>query len=458
MAFADEGCGLSNAVVFNHNPEGAVNKMLYAKLNLVLVMVVLFLSIGAGTGWVVSRTSGAEGSVTKQPSAPVVAAPVQSPVAEDKPAIAVRKDDLKALVDGNNAFALKMYAQLSTKEGNVFCSPYSISSALGMTYAGARGNTATEMEQALNFELGQQRLHPAFQTMNANLAGRLKGSDQKLNIANGLCLTGDDVSDAFKALVQKNYGAEIFGGDLERINGWVKTKTEGKIEEILKQLSSNSVCVLLNAIYFKGIWEQQFKVSDTREQPFKVSSSKQVKAPLMYQKSKFKRLWKKDFQVVALPYRGRKLSMVVMLPHEVEGLPALEKKLNSKNLALWLSELDERREGKVSLYLPRFKVETDYDLVRPFQELGMKDAFEFPRADFRGMGWPKGKLRISQIKHKAFCEVNEEGTEAAGATGVEMEYLSFNPGFRADHPLIYLIRDNATGGILFMGRLVNPKE
>jgi len=419
-------------------------------------MVVLFLCIGAGTGWVVSRVAGAEQSDTKKPPAPAVA-PVaaQSPVAVTKPAAKVSKDDLRALVDGNNAFALKMYAQLSTMEGNIFCSPYSISSALGMTYAGARGNTATEIEKALCFGLGQERLHTAFETMNADLAGRLKGSGQKLNVTNGLCLTGADVSDSFKALLQKHYGAEVFGGDLDKINGWVKTKTEGKIEKILEQLDPNSVCVLLNAIYFKGIWERQF--NENSEQPFKVSSVKQVKVPLMYQKGEFKLLEKKDFQAAVLPYMGRKLSMVVVLPREVGGLPALEKKLSPKNLTLWLSELDKSRERKIGLYLPRFKVETKYDLTPPFQQLGMKDAFG--NADFSGMGWPKGKLSISQIKHRAFCEVNEEGTEAAAFTVVDFAIGSMPryPTFRADHPFLYLIRDNATGGILFMGRLVNPE-
>ena len=442
--------------------EGALKKMYYAKLQAVTVMVVLLLCVGAGTGWVVNRASGAEGSVAKQPSVPAAApAAVQSPVAIVKPAAKVAQKDLQALVDGNNAFALKMYAQLAAKEGNVFCSPYSISSALGMTYAGARGNTATEMEKALCFTLGQEHLHTAFKTSNTELAGRLKESGQKLNIANGLCLTGGDVSNEFKALLQKYYGAEIFGGDLDKINGWVKTKTEGKIEKILEKLSANSVCVLLNAIYFKGLWERPFKKDYTREQPFKVSASKQVKAPLMYQKSQFKMLDKKDFQIAVLPYKGRKLSMVVVLPRETAGLPALEKKLNSKNLSLWLAEVDKSREQEMYLFLPRFKVETGYDLVPTFKELGMKDAFgkgAFP-PDFRGMGWPKGKLWIAQIKHKAFCEVNEEGTEAAAATAVEMEknIVRVYPRFRADHPFLYLIRDNTTGSILFMGRLVDPK-
>jgi len=174
----------------------------------------------------------------------------------------------------------------------------------------------------------------------------------------------------------------------------------------------------------------------------------------MHQTGAFRLLEKKDFQAAALPYKGQKLSMVVVLPRAVEGLPALEKELNAENLALWLSELDKSQEEEIDLFLPRFKVETGYDLIPPFKELGMKDAFS-GAADFRGMG---GGLHISQIKHKAFCEVNEEGTEAAAATAVEMSEMGLrHPTFRADHPFLYLIRDNETGCILFMGRLVNPE-
>ncbi|MBT3199130.1 MAG: serpin family protein [Phycisphaerales bacterium] len=374
------------------------------------------------------------------------------------PANASKNASAATLVKGNTDFALKLYHQLSANEGNLFFSPHSISSALGMTYAGARGQTEKEMKAALSFELEQAKLHAEFKKLNAELASNARDAGQKLNIANALCLTNGDVSKDFEALLKGSYDAEIFAGGLDRINGWVKKKTEGKIAKILDNLSANSVCVILNAIYFKGAWVSEFDKEHTRELPFKVSATKQVKTPLMYQKGKFKLLRKMGLQIAALPYKGKAQSMVVLLPEAVDGIGDLQKQLTALNLSLWLGELDKAREQTVQLHLPRFKLETSYDLVAPFKKLGMKNAFD-TQADFSGMGWKKGELLIGQIKHKAFIEVNEEGTEAAAATAVEMVTKSARryPRFRADHPFIYLIRDNKTGSILFVGRMSNPK-
>ena len=363
------------------------------------------------------------------------------------------------IVQGNNAFAMKMYQELGASEGNLFFSPYSISSALGMTYAGARGTTAKEMKSALHFSLDQNALPPAFKRLNRELAATVTKTGQKLNIANALVLTGGDVSGEFKATLKNYFGAGIFTGGLDKINGWVKQKTEGKIETILEELDPNSVCVLLNAIYFKGSWASHFQKSSTHDAPFNLPAGKQVTVPMMYQKNDFKLLAEKDFQAVSLPYRGKSLSMVVLLPRTMEGLAALENQLNDRNLTGWLAKLDAQPAQKIELFLPRFKFETSYNLVSPFTRLGMKEAFDLSKADFRGMGWPKGRLYISQVKHKAFVEVNEEGTEAAAATAVEMATKSFRqfPVFRANHPFICLIRDNESGSILFMGRIVNPE-
>ncbi|MRR06520.1 MAG: serpin family protein [Deltaproteobacteria bacterium] len=365
----------------------------------------------------------------------------------------------KNLVQGNSAFAVKLYRELGASDGNLFFSPYSISSALGMTYAGARGVTAKEMKSTLDFSLDQDALPPAFKLLNRELAATASKTGQKLNIANALVLTGGDVSGEFKATLKNYFDAKIFGGGLDSINGWVKQKTEGKIEKILDKLDPNSVCVLLNAIYFKGTWASQFKKSSTHDAPFNLSADKQVTVPMMYQKNDFKLLEGKDFQAVSLPYQGKSLSMVVFLPRTVNGLAALERQFTDQSLTDWLAKLDEQPVQKVELFLPRFKLETKYDLVSPFTMMGMKEAFELSKADFRGMGWPKGRLFISQIKHKAFVEVNEEGTEAAAATAVEMATKSIrqNPVFRADHPFFCLIRDNESGSILFMGRIVNPE-
>lgn len=359
---------------------------------------------------------------------------------------------------GNTALAAQLYGELGAKEGNLFFSPYSISSAMAMTYAGARENTADQMKKTLHFQLEQARLNSAFKSLSRDLTATAQRSGQRLSIANALVLTGGDVAAGYKSVLRDSYEAEIFGGDLDAINGWVKRKTEGKIDRILENLSANSVCVILNAIYFKGVWEVEFDKKDTRDTPFNLSANRQVKVPLMYRKGDFKLLKEKDFQALSLPYKGDSLSMVVLLPKAVDGLPALEKQLTGGDLKEWLARLDAQRNRTVHLYLPKFKMETEYDLGSPFQKMGMKDAFS-PAADFTGMGWKKGLLWIGQIKHKAFVEVNEEGTEAAAATAVEMVTKGApipEPVFRADHPFFFMIRDNATGTVLFMGRVANP--
>lgn len=380
--------------------------------------------------------------------------PVKKPTRVDNPSV-------KPLAKGNTAFAVDLYRELGNAEkGNLLFSPYSVSSALGMTYAGARGNTEAEMKQALHFPLKQEELPAAFKSLNRTLADVAQASGHKLNIANGLCITGPDVGKEFKSLLEDKYEAELFRGGLAEINGWVKKKTEGKIEKILTQLDPNSVCVLLNAIYFKGTWASQFKETSTHDAPFNMAGGKSVKVPLMYQKGDFRLLDEKDFQAISVPYKGKQVSMVMFLPRKVDGLASLEKNLTTQTLAKWLAALDKQHEREVELFMPKYKLETKYDLVSYCKKLGMKDAFELSTADFSGMGWPKGKLCIAQIKHKAFVEVNEEGTEAAAATAVEMknEMAVMYPTFRADHPFLFVIRDNLTGSIVFMGRLADPQS
>jgi serpin B len=360
----------------------------------------------------------------------------------------------------NTAFALSVYGKLAPTEGNLFLSPYSISSAMGMTYAGARENTAAEMAKALEFAATPEQLPAAFKSLSAAIQASARSGGHSLNIANGICLTGGNVSNEFKAVLRDNFDAEIFPGGLGKINDWVKAKTEGKIEKILEELSPNSVCVLLNAIYFKGNWASQFKREATRDAPFRLATGKEATVSLMYQKGQFKLLEKDGFQALVMPYSGKKSSMVMILPRVVDGLAALEKALTAETLAQWLAEADEQEEREAQVFVPRFTLESDYDLIPPCKALGIKDAFDEQNADFRGMGWPKGKLWIAQIKHKAYVEVNEEGTEAAGATAVEMGTKSAQryPVFRADHPFLFVIRDHATDSILFLGRLSDPTK
>ncbi len=365
----------------------------------------------------------------------------------------------KSIADGSTNMAVDLYRQLGLSKGNVFFSPFSIASALAMTYAGARDETANQMKEVLHFQLEQSGVNSAFRSLNLKLAQAARQSDQELSIANALVLTGGKVNNAYEKTLRTYYGAEVFGGDLATINKWVKRKTEGKIETILDKLSANSVCVILNAVYFKGTWNAQFDKNSTRDAPFHTDAAGEVKTALMHRKDNYKLLDENDVQVLSLPYKGKTLSMVIILPRDVEGLDGFEKKLNAKGIKDMLAKLDKQPDRKVSVYLPRFRMETGYDLVQPFQEMGMKDAFS-PQADFSGTGWRKGYLWIGQIKHKAFVEVNEEGTEAAAATAVEMVTKAVPAReleFRADHPFFFMIRDNETGTILFMGRMVDPR-
>ena len=362
-----------------------------------------------------------------------------------------------ALVEGNTAFALNLYAALAPTKGNTFFSPYSISLALAMTYSGARGNTAKEMQEALHFPPDQTQLPAAFKTLTVALTSAAKKDAQDLNIANGLCLTHGSVNPGFKSLLKTQYDAEIFPGNLTSINAWVNQRTNGKIPKILDHLDPQSVCVILNAVYFKGIWKNQFGKSDTHDGDFKVSNTDKVTIPFMYQKKAFQLLQEKDFQAVSIPYFGNDLSMVILLPKEVDGLPALEKRLSKTMLQQWLANLDKTRAREIALTIPKYSLSTKYDLLSPCKEMGIKEAFVPGKADFSGIG---AKLYISQIEHAAFVEVSEQGTEAAAATGGAMAAAAIimPPVFIADHPFLFMIRDNQNKTILFMGRLVDPKS
>jgi serpin B len=240
----------------------------------------------------------------------------------------------------------------------------------------------------------------------------------------------------------------------------VKQQTEGKIDQILDHLDANTMFVLLNAVYFKGTWLNKFDENNTHDDFFHVSASKEVAVPFMRQKAVFHLVENADFQAISLPYSGNNLSMVIILPKEA-GLRALEKQLSPDKLKDWLSQLDAATPRKVELTIPKYKLDIKYDLIPPCKDLGIYDAFDIGLADFGGMGFPQGQIYISQIKHRAYIEVNEEGSEAAAATAVELATRGMTPNypiFRADHPYLVIIRHNATGTILFMGRIVDPNK
>jgi len=374
---------------------------------------------------------------------------------------ALASEDVPALVQGNTAFGLELYARLKETQGNLFFSPHSISTALAMTYAGARGQTEAEMARVLHFSLSQDRLHRAFAKLE-ELCGSDASRGYRLSVANALWVQqGDRLLDEFLELTRANYGAGLREVDFRRateqarrtINLWVEEQTQGKIRDLLKpdDVDPLTALVLTNAIYFKGHWRWKFDARETRDGPFTVSPGRQVPVPMMRQKGEFRLGRGNGVQLLELPYAGDDLSMIVLLPTELDGLAELEKMLTADNLSRWLATL---RDREITVVLPRFEMTVRFDLSQVLRSMGMSTAFS-GAADFSGITGNRD-LFISKVLHKAFVGVDEEGTEAAAATGVVMKRTSVPPVFRADHPFVFLIRHNPTGAVVFVGRLVNP--
>jgi len=378
--------------------------------------------------------------------------------------------DEKAVVEGNNAFALDLYAKLKEEEGNIFFSPYSISSALAMTYAGARGRTAKQMAEVLHFDSGQERLRLAFGALIARLNAQAKDGGYQLSVANALWgQKGYRFLKEFLDLTRSSYGAGLRKVDFrtraareaarKTINTWVEKQTEGKIKNLIKPEILNRLTrlVLTNAIYFKGNWARQFEKGYTKDSLFWIAPDKKLEVPMMYQSRELKYTEGDTFQALELPYVDNELSMVVLLPKKIDGLAELEGLLTASNLKEWFGNL---RQQEVRVYLPRFRMTSEFRLDEVLQSMGMTDAFSLPPADLSGMTGGMD-LFISAMLHKAFVEVNEKGTEAAAATAevvAEAEAPTLPPVFRANHPFIFLIRDTQSGAILFLGRVVNPSE
>jgi serpin B len=383
-------------------------------------------------------------------------------------------NDINVAVAGNTDFAFALYGKLkddpnvTVPKGNLFFSPYSLSTALAMTYAGARGNTEKQMATALHFTLPQQRLYPAFGSLQKQLVQEDKSRGYRLLLANALWLQkGEPFLKEFLDLAGYYYGAGLnqldFFNETEKsrqiINSWVEEKTKEKIKELVPPGSVDklTVLVLTNAIYFKGDWKIKFEKSDTRRADFAISAKDKVEIDLMHLKENFKYYEDEKMQVLELPYKSNEISMLVLLPKETEGLKEIENTLTAKSLNDLLSKM---KTTKVDVYFPKFKIVWGtFSLKDALIALGMPDAFDLEKADFSGING-EGGIWIKDVFHKAFIEVDEEGTEAAAATGVVRRKLDIPilPIFRADHPFIFIIKDNRSGSILFMGRVMNPAE
>ncbi|XP_049421619.1 leukocyte elastase inhibitor-like isoform X1 [Epinephelus fuscoguttatus] len=414
------------------------------------------------------------------------------------------------LSKANTTFSLALLKKLGDDDNtkNIFFSPFSISSALAMVMLGSGGNTAAQMSEVLCFTEAEKPQHAGAQQMQMlqqqqvqtkvplHLLKCLKTKDCQDDVHAGFAqlLSAVNKADAPYALsvanrlygeqsykfvedflekTRKHYSAELESVDFisspeaarVNINSWVLEKTQGKIKDVLAKgvVDNMTRLVLVNAIYFKGHWNKQFKVDSTRDAQFRLNKNDTKPVKMMRQKSKFPLTYipEANCQVLEMPYKGKELSMLIFLPNVMEdsstGLEKLEKELTYENFVKW-SRPDMMDEIEVTVELPRFKMEENYDLKNVLVNMGMVDAFDVAMSDFSGMS-PANDLVLSKVVHKAFVEVNEEGTEAAAATAaIMMLRCAIMPAtFIADHPFLFFIRHNPSMSVLFAGRYCSPE-
>jgi serpin B len=377
------------------------------------------------------------------------------------------------LARGNNAFAFDLYRGLGADSGNLVVSPASVSTALAMAWGGARGETAAQMGRVLRFEGTPEAVMRA----SGRLAASLQDPSRPIVFRIANRLFGEKTyrfEPAYLDATKAAFGAALEPVDFQRaseaarvlINTWVEEKTEKRIRNLVPQgsLSRETRLVLVNAIYFLGDWEAPFKKDATRPQPFSVSPSEKKDVATMHAVGHFRFVEKDGLKALELPYKGGQMSMLLVLPDALDGVPALEASLTAEGLDALVKLLSPVR---VSVSLPKFEVDPtgSLPLGDVLQKLGMTKAFSPARADFTGIAnppRPADRLFLSQVFHKAFVKVDEKGTEAAAATAVVMERAAAMPErlaeFKADHPFLFFIRDNASGMVLFMGRVADPSS
>jgi len=418
------------------------------------ILVLMIVALGVGCGSPALSQTMAQSDLARNTSP-------QTPAA-----------DVQTLTVDNLAFALDLYNELRSTNNNLFFSPHSISTALAMTYAGARSETATEMARVLHFTLPAEQLFPAFNALDLALQpGKPKEKEQPLELQGANALWGQQgftFRPEFLDLLAQNYGAGMRLVDYktapeaarQAINQWVSEQTKDRIQDLIAPGLIDPVTrlVLVNAIYFKGGWLYPFAQAATHEAPFTRLDGSQVNVPLMF--------WPKaetvryaqgaGYQMVELPYQGGNAVMTILLP-DAGQFAAFEEKLTAAQLTTLLDSLNPQA---VQVSLPRFRNETTFDLTQTLRKLGMSTALS-EAADFSGMTGQRD-LFISAVIHKAFVEVNESGTEAAAATAVVMSVTSALVDqpleVKVDRPFIYLIRDTETGAVLFVGRVLDPTQ
>jgi len=395
---------------------------------------------------------------------------------------------MNKIVEGNNVFATDLYRLLAMEtERNLFFGPNSIHTALGMVYLGARSKTAKEIREVLFLGLGREQVGPAFceliRALNTphmvqeweNVGTEYKTKEipaYQLSVVNALWVAKNyPFRKSYVAEVRKHFEARLRELDFmnhpelsrRTINSWVENKTNQKIKELLspEHINNATRLVLTNAVYFMSKWALTFEKRATRDLPFTLINETSVNCSQMFQQAHLGYLETNDFQAISLPYKGHDMEMTLFLPKKIAGLQALENKLSTNNLNMWM---DQFTPQEVRVTLPKFRFSYGDSMRRSLTRMGMKSAFSAGKADFSGMTKTKD-LVISDVIHKAFVAVDEEGTEAAAATAVVMTEGA-SPSrkkpepkiFKADHPFLFIIRHKKTSAILFMGRLMNPKK
>ncbi len=372
-----------------------------------------------------------------------------------------KEASFNTIIEANNKFAFDIYKKLENDEGNIFYSPYSLSSALSMTYAGANGETKSQMANVLHFDENNKSIHKSIALLNESLDELSKGNIQ-LELANGVWA---DINwkflDSYFELLAENYKAIARNVDMsdgiktaQIINDWTSEKTHGKITKIVNPDDFKIArLVLANAIYFKGTWKYTFDKKQTRKSTFVLNDKRNVKTDFMFLSDTLKYFDGEHAQVLELPYSGEKLSMMIVLPNKKIGIKNFEKEFLLEEYLKWNNSLSLT---SIDVYIPKFKTKYEKEFKQVLSDLGMPIAFS-RAADFSGMTGMQD-LQIDKVKHKSFIEVNEEGSEAAAVTVVIMREKSsiYKKTFRANRPFIFIIKENSSNIILFMGRIENP--
>lgn len=375
--------------------------------------------------------------------------------------------DYKKMVSSNNSFAFKMFDQLRSPEKNMFFSPYSISTALSMTYAGAKGETEKQMSEVLNFEENKKDFHENYGYFQEKIAELNSTNGIELKLANKIWLQKNySIQEKFGKTMKKNYSAPIEKADFknpkerksarEDINLWVSKVTEKKIPELIPEnfFTEQTRMVLVNAIYFAGNWKYSFNEKMTRQLPF-YRGKEQQRLEFMQTETKFKYLEQKEFQVLEMPYKDDKMSMLVFLPSFKINMKEFYEMFTPE---FYNKAISQMKETKVLVRIPKFELSEEYELEKVLPKMGMADAFS-RKADFSAMSKTKD-LKIDKVIHKSFIEINEKGTEAAAATAVSMGRK--NGGvkklvFNANRPFLFLIKENKNNTILFFGQMTEGK-